>query len=150
MAELLDRVIKKRRLQIHGVCVCVWGGGQSECFCLLISFLLQFFYRGLDLVESMYVVHILTSLSSCILPPAGYELEKKDRPGLVVDLSSTLESQGTMDFILVKHIGTYVCIKVASLNLSIYSLDTYMRLIDNHALFEHSNSIYLIIIFKLS
>ncbi|XP_064400650.1 target of rapamycin complex 2 subunit MAPKAP1-like [Halichondria panicea] len=52
MAELLDRVIKKRRLQIH-----------------------------------------------------GYELEKKDRPGLVVDLSSTLESQGTMDFILVKHIG---------------------------------------------
>ncbi len=54
---------------------------------------------------STYVVHILASLSLYL--PAGYELEKKDRPGLVVDLSSTLESQGTMDFSLVKHIGTY-------------------------------------------
>ena len=34
---------------------------------------------------------------------SGYELEPKGRPGQFVELSSTLKSQGTMDFVL-KHI----------------------------------------------
>jgi len=36
---------------------------------------------------------------------AGYELERMDRPGVSVDLSSTLESQRTLDFVLVKNQG---------------------------------------------
>ena len=34
-----------------------------------------------------------------------YELEKKDYPDELVDLSSTLSSQGTMDFVLVRNIS---------------------------------------------
>jgi len=45
---------------------------------------------------------------SCSTSLAGYELERRDSPGQAVDLSSTLESQGTLDFILVKNIGEYV------------------------------------------
>jgi len=35
----------------------------------------------------------------------GYELDRKDSPGFPVDLSSTLESQKTLDFVLVKNLG---------------------------------------------
>jgi hypothetical protein len=52
MSEILARVIRKRRLQIH-----------------------------------------------------GYELEKKDSPGEFVNLKSSLSSQGTLDFILVRNTG---------------------------------------------
>jgi len=45
---------------------------------------------------------------SCFPSLAGYELERRDSPGQAVDLSSTLESQGTLDFILVKNVGEYV------------------------------------------
>ena len=38
---------------------------------------------------------------------AGYELERQDKLGLAVDLRSTLASQGTLDFILVKNVGAY-------------------------------------------
>jgi hypothetical protein len=34
----------------------------------------------------------------------GYELERKDSPGVPVDLSSTLKTQGTLDYVLVKNI----------------------------------------------
>ena len=48
--------------------------------------------------------------SAPVVHSLGYELERKDRPGIAVDLSSTIESQGTLDFMLVKNvgIGTYV------------------------------------------
>ena len=36
---------------------------------------------------------------------SGYGLEKKDAPGVAVDLDTTLKAQGTLDFILVKNIG---------------------------------------------
>lgn len=35
----------------------------------------------------------------------GYELERKDNPGVPVDMSSTLRSQGTLDFVLIKNIS---------------------------------------------
>ena len=35
---------------------------------------------------------------------AGYELERKDSPGVPVDLNSTLKAQGTLDYVLVKNI----------------------------------------------
>ena len=35
----------------------------------------------------------------------GYELERKDNPGIIVDPNSTLESQRTLDFVLVKNQG---------------------------------------------
>lgn len=47
----------------------------------------------------------LFMLYSYVFQSVGYELEKKDKPGFAVDLSSSLESQGTLDFILVKNIG---------------------------------------------
>lgn len=53
------------------------------------------------------VVQSKLSVCSDYTPPPGYELERKDRPGLIVDVNSTLENQGTMDFMLVKHIGMY-------------------------------------------
>ena len=45
----------------------------------------------------------------CITHPSlcfhtGYELERKDSPGVPVDLSSTLRAQGTLDYVLVKNI----------------------------------------------
>ena len=50
---------------------------------------------------------------SCVLfPHPGYELERCDSPGLPVDLNSTLESQGTLDFNLVKNIGKSVLLHV--------------------------------------
>ncbi len=36
---------------------------------------------------------------------SGYELERCYSPGRPVDLNSTLESQGTLDFNLVKNVG---------------------------------------------
>ncbi len=81
MAELLDRVIKKRRLQMHGREY--WLGDKTR-----------------------QEVNMLVTVSITLLP-SGYELERKDRPGLIVDVNSTLESQGTMDFMLVQHIGRY-------------------------------------------
>ena len=36
-----------------------------------------------------------------ILYDEGYELEKKDTPGQVVDLCGTLKQQNTLDFVLV-------------------------------------------------
>jgi hypothetical protein len=35
----------------------------------------------------------------------GYELERKDSPGIPVDLQSTLKAQGTLDYVLVKNIN---------------------------------------------
>ena len=40
----------------------------------------------------------------------GYELEKKDTPGQVVDLSSMLKQQNTLDFVLVgMYMYVYMC-----------------------------------------
>ena len=44
---------------------------------------------------------------------AGYELEKKDSPGVAVDLSSSLHSQGTLDFMLVKNVGELILLRTA-------------------------------------
>ena len=57
-------------------------------------------------LSSWRLPHLLSTAAST--SPVGYELERRDSPGQAVDLSSTLESQGTLDFILVKNIGKFV------------------------------------------
>lgn len=53
----------------------------------------------------MYCTSSLTVYIIVIILPTDYELEKKDYPDELVDLSSTLASQGTMDFVLVRNIS---------------------------------------------
>ena len=42
----------------------------------------------------------------------GYELERQQSPGIPVDLTSSLETQGTLDFVLVKNVGEYTLCKL--------------------------------------
>ena len=46
-------------------------------------------------------------MTCAIISHQGYELEKKETPGLVVDLNSTLKQQNTLDFVLVGKYSTH-------------------------------------------
>ena len=93
MGEILSRVIRKRRLQIHG-----------ESLSLSLS-------PSLPLSLSSLTLPIIDP-STLPFSPSGYELERRYNPGHPVDLNATLERQGTLDFNLVKNIGNTAYIKI--------------------------------------
>ena len=61
---------------------------------------------------------------------AGYELERRHGPGQPVDLNSTLESQRTLEFNLVKNVGKwgYFSLNISNLHgqLPLAIVDSYV------------------------
>ena len=53
-------------------------------------------------------MHVYVSEIPRLYLHAGYELERCHSPGQPIDLNSTLESQGTLDFNLVKNVGKWL------------------------------------------
>ena len=118
MSELLTRVIRRRRLQIHGQCQekkeRETAGMHMNVYRFVhnnyggLSFYTHLHFcksASLLILPNMYCTSSLTVYIIVIILPTDYELEKKDYPDELVDLSSTLASQGTMDFVLVRNIS---------------------------------------------
>ena len=124
MGEVLSRVIRKRRLQMQGdihlyTCAYVCTSASMHVYtCVLVHICMH---------ACMYMyMYISPPLHPSLPLPPGYELERKDNPGVPVDMSSTLRSQGTLDFVLIKNISRKERTFASVFNIHMHVLYMYM------------------------